>query len=185
MILIGRLAYLRGVEEAVKLGFDDVVPLPVTGRAINERLEPSAVRPEREVLGLRKHVLVVDDNAVNRRVLGALLEKLGCTVETARNGREAVDAAINGKFSVILMDCQMPVMNGYEATEEIRRQWRTGEPVPICGVSASMDAETRARCEASGMSEYMPKPVTLDMLQELLTRTVARQIVVENLKGSS
>jgi CheY-like chemotaxis protein len=131
---------------------------------------------------IRCHVLVVDDNAVNRRILTALLEKLGCRVDTARNGREAVDAVLGQRYSVVFMDCQMPVLNGYEATAEIRRHSLPVSDVPICGVSASMDIDTQSRCVSSGMDEFMSKPVTLDMLRDLLTRVAARQIIEENLR---
>jgi CheY-like chemotaxis protein len=80
------------------------------------------------------------------------------------------------------MDCQMPVLNGYDATAEIRRHSLPVSDVPICGISASMDNDTQARCASSGMDEFMSKPVTLDMLRDLLTRVAARQIIEENLR---
>ncbi|MFN0101485.1 MAG: ATP-binding protein [Bryobacteraceae bacterium] len=182
MVLMGSMGYLREVSEERKEAYDDVLPMPAAARSVREILYPAATRSVRERVPVRRHVLVVDDNAVNRRVLTALLEKLGCRVDTAKNGREAVEASMREPYAAILMDCQMPVMNGYEATAEIRRHPLSGGDVPICGVSASLDAETRKRCEASGMTEYMPKPVTLGMLQDLLTRVTARQIIVENLQ---
>lgn len=183
MVLVGRLPYLAGVSEAVKLGFDDSIPLPVSARAVIETLHPPApARLTPPAAPVRSHVLVVDDNAVNRRVLTALLEKLGCRVDNARNGREAVDAVLAQRYSVVLMDCQMPVLNGYDATAEIRRHSLPVSDVPICGLSASMDTDTQARCVSSGMNEFMSKPVTLDMLRDLLTRVAARQIIEENLR---
>lgn len=183
LVLVGTMSYLANVGEVDKSCFDDILPFPVSARSVIETLRPPAVVPLSAVPApVRSHVLVVDDNAVNRRVLSALLEKLGCRVDTVNDGREAVDAVLRRRYSVVLMDCQMPVLNGYEATAEIRRHSLPVSDVPICGVSASMDTDTQARCEASGMDEFMPKPVTLDMLRDLMTRVAARQIIEENLR---
>lgn len=183
LVLAGRMTDLSHVDEDVKACFDDLLPFPVSARSVIETLHPpTAARLSPSPSPVRSCVLVVDDNAVNRRVLSALLEKLGCRVDTARNGREAVDAVARQRYSVVLMDCQMPVLNGYEATAEIRRHSLPVSDVPICGVSASMDNETQARCAASGMDEFISKPVTLDMLRDLLTRVAARQIIEENLR---
>jgi CheY-like chemotaxis protein len=180
-VLLGGMNYLRSLSESQKSQFDDVLPLPVPARSLREILHPVSVRSSPLPLPSRLHVLVVDDNAVNRRVLTALLEKLGCHVDTARNGREAVDAFVRDRYAAILMDCQMPVMNGYEAAAEIRRH-PAGKDLAICGISASTDAETRDRCHASGMNEYLPKPVTLENLHDLLTRIAAQRVIAENLR---
>lgn len=181
VILLASLNYLRDLDDTRKRDYDDILPMPASSRAVREILWPEAVasRSEHTQRGLR--VMVVDDNAVNRRVLTVLLEKLGCTVDVASNGREAVELSLRQRYTVILMDCQMPLMNGFEATEEIRRL--TGN-VPICGVSASLDLETRRRCERSGMDEYMAKPLTLDMLEELLSRTAERTVPNEPVKNA-
>ena len=182
-VLVGRMPYLANVDEETKSWFDDILPFPVSARAVIEAVQPpTAARHTPPPAPIRSHVLVVDDNAVNRRILTALLEKLGCRVDTARNGREAVDAVLGQRYSVVFMDCQMPVLNGYEATAEIRRHSLPVSDVPICGVSASMDGETQARCASCGMDEFMSKPVTLEMLRDLLTRVAARQIIEENLR---
>ncbi len=180
-ILAGRMPAIRAVPEAQMNQFDDVLILPPAARTIRDILHPPASRAALEPVIVRRNVLVVDDNPVNRRVLAGLLEKLGCEVESARDGREAVDAAMRQSFTAIFMDCQMPVMNGYEATTEIRRLSHSSR-IPIIGVSASLDAETRQRCEAAGMDEYLPKPVTLLVLQDVLTRLSAHQIISENLQ---
>jgi signal transduction histidine kinase/CheY-like chemotaxis protein len=181
-ILIGPLRFLRRVPEDTVRQVDDVLPLPATCRALREILHPPSARVEAMPVRVARRVLVVDDNAVNRRVLTSLLEKLECRVDTAANGQEAVEAAENENYTVIFMDCQMPVMNGYEAAEEIRRRALGRAAAPICGISASLDHETRVRCEAAGMEEYLPKPVTMDALRDVLTRVSARQIIAENLQ---
>jgi two-component system sensor histidine kinase/response regulator len=115
---------------------------------------------------LSGRVLVVDDNATNQKVIVLRLQKLGCTVDVASNGSEAVTAAGLMPFDVILMDCQMPVMDGFEATSEIRK--RGGHRTPIIALTANaMDGE-RDRCLEAGMDDYLSKPVRLDELVKKL-----------------
>ncbi|HEU0120176.1 MAG TPA: ATP-binding protein [Bryobacteraceae bacterium] len=184
-ILMGRMPVLRDIPEDDKAKFDDVLPLPLTARSLREILQPPSVPGSPIPAAVQRPVLVVDDNAVNRRVLSALLERLGCRVETVRNGREAVEAVTRERYAVVLMDCQMPVLNGYEAAREIRQLAGKSGKVPICGVSASMDDETRRRCQEAGMTDYLPKPVTLEMLRDLLTRVAALEIIAENLQSGN
>ena len=111
-------------------------------------------------------ILVVEDNQTNQHVIVLRLEKLGCTVQIANDGREAVAAAVAILFDAILMDCEMPVMDGFEATEKIRAS--VGHRVPIIALTANaMDGE-RERCIAAGMDDYLSKPVRAkDLLQKL------------------
>ena len=105
-------------------------------------------------------------------------------LKTLAGLREAVDTFDRDRPPVILMDCQMPVMNGYEATAEIRRH-PAGRDSFICGVSASTDAESRDRCRDSGMNDYLPKPVTLESLHDLLTRVAAHRVIAGTLRRDS
>jgi two-component system sensor histidine kinase/response regulator len=112
-----------------------------------------AARPSR-------HVLVVEDNLVNRRVAVLLLERLGCTVTLASNGAEAVAAAAATQFDIVFMDCHMPVMDGFDATAAIRLVEQTsGARLPIVALSASAMAEDIARCRTCGMDDFVAKPV--------------------------
>jgi len=169
-ILLGSMRYLGGPPQNVKSAFHRVLPLPAGRRALREALLPQHLPHSPEPVTIAKPILVVDDNPVNRRVLSALLEKLGCVVETANNGTEALSKALRADYGLILMDCQMPEMNGYEATEAIRKDPIRGARVHICGLSAAVDPEVRVRCLAAGMNDYLPKPVTLDGLRELVLR---------------
>jgi two-component system, sensor histidine kinase and response regulator len=122
-------------------------------------------------------VLLADDNEVNQRLAVALLKKHGHTVSIARNGVEAVLAFETGHFDLILMDVQMPVMSGLEATEKIREKERpTGGHIPIIALTAHAMNEDRQRCLLAGMDDYVSKPikiVTLLQAIDSLSRTTA------------
>jgi PAS domain S-box-containing protein len=111
-------------------------------------------------------VLVAEDNPVNLTVTEAILRKSGTRVIPATNGKEAVEAFAKGKFNVVLMDVQMPEMDGFEATRLIRER---DADVPIIGLTAHAMEKDRERCLAEGMSDYLAKPVTAKALNEKVT----------------
>jgi PAS domain S-box-containing protein len=114
-------------------------------------------------------VLLAEDNAVNREVALRQLGTLGYAVHTVVDGRAAVDAALSGEFDVVLMDCQMPVMDGFQATRAIRKgEARSGKRVRIIAMTANALAEDRQACLDAGMDDYLAKPVTLDALRRIL-----------------
>ena len=125
--------------------------------------------------GLDMRILLAEDNVVNQQIALALLKRLGCTVEIVADGAAAVDAWRNGKFDIILMDCQMPVMDGYDATRTIRKLEREGSHArtPIVAVTANAMAGDREQCLACGMDEHLAKPYNSAHLQATLAR-VAR-----------
>jgi signal transduction histidine kinase/ActR/RegA family two-component response regulator len=128
--------------------------------------EVPETRAQELVEGLR--ILAVDDNAVNLKVIQAILQKLGCQCVTATNGVEALEALSEAAFSAVMMDCQMPVMDGFEATAEIRRREGRELHTPVIAVTANaMDCD-RERCLAAGMDAYLSKPVSLAKLKDIL-----------------
>jgi CheY-like chemotaxis protein/HPt (histidine-containing phosphotransfer) domain-containing protein len=123
--------------------------------------------PLEEAAGAR--VLLVEDNAVNLEVGVGILEGLGCRVETAANGMEALHRHAGGEYAVIFMDCQMPEMDGFEATAEIRkREAISGLRTPIVALTASAIEGDREKCLAAGMDDYIPKPFTAHQMRAAL-----------------
>jgi len=120
-------------------------------------------------------VLVVEDNAVNRRVVKGLLERVGCTVLLAVNGLEGVDRAREGGYDLILMDCLMPEMDGWRATEAIRAFEAGRARSYIVALTANAFAEDRERSKAAGMDDFLTKPVrSTDLLRVLETARARR-----------
>ncbi|WP_028456128.1 ATP-binding protein [Chitinilyticum litopenaei] len=117
-------------------------------------------------------VLVVDDNLINQKVAGQMLKKLGATVSLAGNGEEALSACRTAAFALILMDCQMPVMDGLDATRALR-QGAAGEHYlrcPIIAMTANAMSGDREACLAAGMDDFLPKPVVLADLAAMMAR---------------
>ena len=139
----------------------------LSAEPVPRRLPPAA---ERDVCpgasGAR--VLVVEDNAVNRDVALAQLRKLGYLASAVSDGAEAVDAVRGGGYCLVLMDCDMPVMDGFEATRRIRGL--AGPGIPIVALTADAMPADRDRCLSGGMNDYLAKPVSLDRLAEVLAR---------------
>lgn len=114
------------------------------------------------------HALVVDDNRVNRLVATKVLERLGYTVERAEDGPSALSKAQSAHFDVILMDCQMPGMDGYETTMKLRET--LSDRIPIIAVTANALTGEKERCTAAGMDDYLSKPITIKGLSTALER---------------
>ena len=117
-------------------------------------------------------ILVVEDNNVNQLVAVRMLHKLGWDADVASNGEEAITAVAAGAYAVVLMDCQMPVMDGFAATAAIRaaERERGTVQVPVIAVTATATTEDKARCLAAGMDDYLTKPLTTDRIDAVLQR---------------
>lgn len=126
-------------------------------------------RPQRTLPQVNATVLVVEDNLVNQKVLVRMLERYGCKVDVALNGAEAVSASARIAYACIFMDCQMPGMDGYAATQAIRqREAETGHHLPIIAMTASAMSGDRERCLAAGMDTYLAKPATAEAILAVL-----------------
>jgi CheY-like chemotaxis protein len=130
----------------------------------------------------RIRILVAEDNRVNQKVALALLQKIGCTADVVANGFEVLSALQRIQYDVVFMDCQMPEMDGYEATQAIRRTEKGGPqkcpwkgPVHIVAMTANAMQGDREKCLAVGMNDYVSKPVRVSELHGALTRWTPRQ----------
>ena len=121
-----------------------------------------------------RRILLVEDNIVNQKVGTALLAKLGCRVEVAANGREALELTPQLPYDLIFMDCQMPEMDGYEATGEIRKREGVARHTPIIALTAGAMAEDRERCVQAGMDDYVSKPFRPAQLCAILDKYLGR-----------
>ncbi len=148
--------------EPVVASFDASAPV--------ESLLAAAPAPEEMVSERPVHVLVVDDQPTNLKILTRYLGKLGCTFETAVDGADAIERYRSGSFDAILMDCMMPGTDGFQATARIRELEPLNERIPIIAVTANAMPGDRERCLASGMDDYVPKPLLPGSVEEALRR---------------
>ncbi len=125
----------------------------------------------------RGRVLLVEDNPVNQLVAKGMLGKLGCDVVVAAHGVEALDQLEHDEFDLVLMDCNMPVMDGYEASRQIRQSGRWPH-LPIVALTANAMSEERERCRAAGMSDYLAKPFRREELAALLDQWIPTTTVL-------
>jgi two-component system sensor histidine kinase/response regulator len=125
------------------------------------------------------HILLAEDNLVNQKVACRLIEKLGYRVDVAGDGKSAVDAWQTGRYSLILMDCQMPIMDGYAASREIRRLESGLARIPIVALTAHAMKGAQAECTVAGMDDYLTKPIDRAQLEACLGRLLGGSELLE------
>jgi two-component system, sensor histidine kinase and response regulator len=148
-----------------------VVPLAAPDRLLRNDADDPNSRRARDAALEGARVLLAEDNAVNQLLTRRMLEKLGAAVTIAENGAAAIQALATGRFDAVLMDCQMPVVDGYAATRRIRDGEAGAEAatLPIVALTAHALSGHRAECLAAGMNDYLTKPIDADALRALLT----------------
>jgi PAS domain S-box-containing protein len=168
---IGISAYLTKPVDEADL-YDCLVEVMDEGRRKRapHLVTRHSLRELRPLAGAR--VLVAEDNEVNQKVAVRILEKLGYRVEVADDGREALEACARAAYDAVLMDGQMPGMDGYEATRRIREREQGGRRLPIIAMTASAMKGDREKCLEAGMDDYVSKPVTPEALEAVLRRWV-------------
>jgi CheY-like chemotaxis protein len=139
-----------------------------TGRAGSPRVPARPAPTGRD----RGRVLVVDDNEVNRLVAEGVLVALGYAVDLADDARQALSALADRTYDAVLMDCHMPVMDGFAATAELRRLEGPARRTPVIAMTAAVFPEDRERCAAAGMDDFAPKPIDAEVLGRTLARWV-------------
>jgi CheY-like chemotaxis protein len=121
-------------------------------------------------------ILLAEDNPVNEKVATRTLQRLGYEVDAVSDGRAAVTAWQTGRYALVLMDCQMPVLDGYDATREIRNQERPGQHIPIVALTAHAMRGDELKCKEAGMDEHLTKPLDRQVLAQVLEKYLgARQ----------
>ena len=166
------LSFIKPNEISKKNDADCVMPYngslqetsPRTPMQSSLKTSPSTIR-----------ILLVEDNAINQRVASAMLNKLGFTIDIAANGIEAIDALKQTAYSLVIMDLQMPLMGGLEATREIRKMESgilISPDIPIIAMTANATQQDKKNCLNAGMNDFISKPVTMPTLQELINKWV-------------
>jgi PAS domain S-box-containing protein len=176
LVLLSSLAVDVPAARQRELRIDRVLNKPVSEHQLRTALRqnapgeaeatPAVVQPRYDA-----HILVVDDYGVNQEIARDLLEELSCRVDVASNGREGVDAVARQRYDLVLMDCQMPLMDGFQATAEIRqREAAGGSRLPIIALTANAMRGDRDLCIAAGMDDYLSKPFEPAQLYAVLAR---------------
>ena len=185
LVLLTSSLGIRGAKDFAELGFAAYLLKPVSPRDLrecfscvmsvdgeewHERTQPIVVAGRiREMLGHHR-VLLAEDNLVNQKVACQTLEKIGYNVGVANNGAEAVRQWETGRYHIILMDCQMPEMDGYQATREIRLREGGACHIPIIALTADAMQGTEQQCREAGMDDYLTKPLDRRRLSETIDR---------------
>ena len=196
-ILMSDVSKVRREMDLEQRGFSGALPKPVLHSQLLQVLQagesnpaapadPSAVQPEVSLLGNggrfgpdedpARRVLLAEDNIFNQKVAVGILELLGCRVEVAGNGTEALEKVQTGAFDLVFMDCQMPEMDGFDATRRIRE---LNEPVcrtPIIAMTANTLKSDKEACYAAGMDDFVSKPITRSVLAEVLAKWDKAQV---------
>jgi diguanylate cyclase (GGDEF)-like protein len=184
VILMGTSNLALDYGQHSKYGISHFLNKPVTQRNLRNTLlnvfgvesEHSINLPESlgndEDLQLEGNILLAEDNFINQEVAKGLLRVIGCDVDVAHNGLEALDKSTKVKYDLILMDCHMPGMDGFEATAQIRRRELSGHVarVPIVALTADVQKGVTEQCSAAGMDGYLSKPYTRRQLQQALVK---------------
>ena len=131
---------------------------------------PPSATSDTAAQSYRVRILLAEDNIINQKVAARMIEKMGYRADVAANGHEAVDMLERMPYDLVLMDCQMPEMDGYEATAEIRRRQSGDRRIPIIAMTANAMQGDREKCLSAGMDDYVSKPIKPDLLKEALER---------------
>ncbi len=182
-----RLVLVTSMSESETLDavFDDGLSKPVLqddlrrvvqGRDSSSSIETAADDGQREFVG-KPRILVAEDNPINREVMREILDELEILADLVENGQEAIEAIEKGNYPLVLMDCQMPVLDGYEATRIIRRRKDEKAQIPIVAVTAHAVQGEREKAIAAGMTDYITKPVTITRLVRMMAKYLETRVV--------
>ena len=146
------------------------MPLTVSDLHAQSTISLETVPTPLQRLGASPTILVVDDNAINRKIIRRQIQSLGFDVDEASDGLEALDSLAQNDYSLVLMDCQMPRLDGYDATRCLRIREGTTRRTAVVAVTANTTPGNRKRCLAAGMDDFLSKPVTPQILEAAFRR---------------
>ncbi len=146
--------------------------------SVNVSVEQKCYAAEKEAaaVSFRASVLLVDDIQANRKLVSILLKKLGYDSDCAENGKQAVEMCKQKEYDLVLMDCQMPEMDGYQAAREIKSRQGKNNDTPIIAMTANDAEADREMCKEAGMDDYITKPVNTDVLEQILTTYIKNRV---------
>lgn len=183
LIMLSSHAQRGDAEAARKVGFSAYLTKPVRRSKLYDAITlVMGLRTNQQDILITRHIidelarrnslqiLLVEDNVFNQKVALGMLRRLGLHADVANNGKEAVDALNQQTYDIVFMDCQMPVMDGYQATALIRQQHTSEKRVPIIAMTANALEGDRERCLAAGMDDYLSKPFKLESLQTVVVQ---------------
>jgi len=148
---------------------------PMMTRHTLAEARPTESKKRQDDKGKTLRVLVAEDNPVNQKVIARILEKLGCSVDIVSNGREALDVVSRSPFHIVMMDCQMPEMDGFGATQALRARGEGERRTPIIALTANSLHGDRERCLDAGMDDYISKPVKAEDVEMTLKRWIEQE----------
>lgn len=179
LVITRNLLFLMGgsitVSSEIDKGSELCARIPLSYEMIDaetSKQSEEATMKAKTITEYRTHILVVEDNEVNQLVSKAMLERLNCEVTMVNNGLEAINAYTSEHFDLILMDCNMPVRDGFEATRRIRdlERQKNAVPTPIIALTAHAFDHVRQECFDAGMDEHLSKPFDVAQLDKLLQK---------------
>ncbi len=178
----GSIGINSAADKGSEFWFEVELPAPAAAAAANESmaapaelLPDAAPVPASALVRRPLHVLLVEDNPANQMMAQILLKKLGCTFDLAENGVAALKATARTRYDLVLMDCMMPGMDGFEATMQLRKQEYVGRRprLPVIALTANALSTDIDRCKAAGMDEYLAKPYNLRQLNAVIDRVLS------------
>jgi len=178
-IIMTTNANALGKTEALRKGVDGIVQKPIRDIKLYQcmtsimNLQPALEFnqiTQQELLPIQRRILVCEDTATNVIVAQEILNGLGCTVDVAENGQDAIDNFNAKNYDMILMDCRMPIMDGYEATKLFRSRELADTHTPIVAMTANTQKDDKQNCLDAGMDDYLPKPLSIESVKSMLLK---------------
>ncbi|MCD4677058.1 MAG: response regulator [Desulfobacula sp.] len=162
-------------EKCLNAGMNDYITKPINPEVLLNSLKKWLIHKKTNT-SWNLFVLIVDDNPINRKVVAGVCNRLNWQSDSAADGKQAIQLLEKKEYDLVLMDCQMPEMDGYEATRIIRDKESLvkNHDIPIIAVTANVSDKNRDKCLGVGMDDFIPKPIKLPILKELTQKVLKK-----------